>query len=327
MSSLMSNTGDVITRSRIAETEKLNLPPLHPAHSPSCHRWQRCRTAAGAGPPEARTLPALRLLQGTRRLRKPAASQDQWSGGGRGLWREPRRGGRLRRPAVWGSPRQSSFPASAVPPKIERIRAYGAEVVVGGDLYADALAASEERIAVTGALSIHAYDQVETLLGQGTLGLELEEQLRLQGQGIDTLLVAVGGGGLIGGIAASLGGRIKIVAVEPEEAPTLYSALAAGHPVDARAGGVAADSLAPKRVGKLMFPIAANYVSPGVVLVSDDEITSAQTAMWDRLRIVTEPGGAAAFAALLSGKYRPEQDERVAVIVCGANTTAVDFGC
>jgi threonine dehydratase len=139
--------------------------------------------------------------------------------------------------------------------------------------------------------------------------------------------VAVGGGGLIGGIAASLGGRIKIVAVEPEEAPTLYSAVAAGHPVDARAGGVAADSLAPKRVGNLMFPIAANYVSPGVVLVSDDEITSAQTAMWDRLRIVTEPGGAAAFAALLSGKYRPEQDERVAVIVCGANTTAVDFGC
>jgi threonine dehydratase len=226
-----------------------------------------------------------------------------------------------------GIPATIFVPSVCSPAKIERIGAYGAEVVVGGDLYADALAASEGRIAATGALSIHAYDQVETLLGQGTLGLELEEQLHVQGQGIDTLLVAVGGGGLIGGIAASLGGRIKIVAVEPEEAPTLYSALAAGHPVDARAGGVAADSLAPKRVGNLMFPIAANYVSPGVVLVSDDEITSAQTAMWDRLRIVTEPGGAAAFAALLSGKYRPEQDERVAVIVCGANTTAVDFGC
>jgi threonine dehydratase len=226
-----------------------------------------------------------------------------------------------------GIPATIFVPSVCSPAKIERIRAYGAEVVVGGDLYADALAASEERIAATGALSIHAYDQVETLLGQGTLGLELEDQLRLQGQGIDTLLVAVGGGGLIGGIAAYLDGRIKIVAVEPEEAPTLYTALAAGHPVDAPAGGIAADSLAPKRVGKLMFPIAANHVSPEVILVSDDEIMSAQAAMWDRLRIVTEPGGAAAFAALLSGKYRPEKDERVAVVVCGANTTAVDFDC
>jgi threonine dehydratase len=226
-----------------------------------------------------------------------------------------------------GIPATIFVPSVCSPAKIERIRAYDAEVVVGGDLYADALVASEERIAATGALSIHAYDQVETLLGQGTLGLELEEQLHLQGPGIDTLLVAVGGGGLIGGIAAYLDGRIKIVAVEPEEAPTLYSALAAGHPVDAPAGGIAADSLAPKRVGKLMFPIAASHVSPEVILVSDDEIMSAQSAMWDRLRIVTEPGGAAAFAALLSGKYRPEKDERVAVIVCGANTTAVNFGC
>jgi threonine dehydratase len=139
--------------------------------------------------------------------------------------------------------------------------------------------------------------------------------------------VAVGGGGLIGGIAAYLGGRIKIVAVEPDEAPTLHAALVVGHPVDAPAGGIAADSLAPKRVGNLMFPIAAKHVSPEVVLVSDHEIKSAQAAMWDRLRIAAEPGGAAAFAAILSGKYRPEKDERVAVVVCGANTTAVDFGC
>ena len=322
----MSNTGDVISRARIAETEKLIRPFIR--RTPLL-----AIDGSDVGLPPAPVLLKLELFQhsGSFKARGAFANLLLRKTNGAGVVAASggnhRRGSRLRRPAPLGSPRQSSFPASAAPRKIQRIRAYGAEVVVGGDLYADALAASEERIAVSGALSIHAYDQVETLLGQGTLGLELEEQLRLQGQGIDTLLVAVGGGGLIGGIAASLGGRIKIVAVEPEEAPTLYSALAAGHPVDdARAGGVAADSLAPKRVGKLMFPIAANYVSPGVVLVSDDEITSAQTAMWDRLRIVTEPGAAAAFAALLSGKYRPEQDERVAVIVCGANTTAVDFG-
>ena len=110
-----------------------------------------------------------------------------------------------------------------------------------------------------------------------------------------------------------------------QDAPTLHSALIAGHPVDAPAGGIAADSLAPKRVGNLIFPIAAKHVSPEVILVSDDEILSAQAAIWDRLRIVTEPGGAAAFAAILSRKYRPGKDERVAVLVCGGNTTAVDF--
>jgi len=198
--------------------------------------------------------------------------------------------------------------------KIERIRACGY-------LYADALLASEARIAATGALAVHAFDQVETLLGQGTVGLELEAQ----SERIDTVLVAVGGGGLIGGIAAYLGGRMKIIAVEPESAPTLCEAFEAGCPVDAPAGGIAADSLAPKRVGSLMFPIAKKHVRPEVVLVSDDDIGNAQMTMWDRLRIVAEPGGAAALAAILSKKYRPEDGERVAVIVCGGNTTAVDF--
>lgn len=321
----MSNTGDVITRSRIAETEKLIRPFIR--RTPLL-----AIDGSDVGLPPAPVLLKLELFQHSGSFKARGAFANLLLRKTNGAGVVAASGGNHGVAVAFaaqrlGIPATIFVPSVCSPAKIERIRAYGAEVVVGGDLYADALAASEERIAVTGALSIHAYDQVETLLGQGTLGLELEEQLRLQGQGIDTLLVAVGGGGLIGGIAASLGGRIKIVAVEPEEAPTLYSALAAGHPVDARAGGVAADSLAPKRVGKLMFPIAANYVSPGVVLVSDDEITSAQTAMWDRLRIVTEPGGAAAFAALLSGKYRPEQDERVAVIVCGANTTAVDFGC
>jgi threonine dehydratase len=211
-------------------------------------------------------------------------------------------------------------PGVASPAKIEQIRGYGADLVVEGELYADALAASESWGARSGALPIHAYDQVGTLLGQGTIGLELERQV----PDLDTLLVAVGGGGLIGGIASWHADRIKITGVEPETAPTLYRALEAGKPVDAEAGGIAADSLAPRRVGELMFPIAKKYVS-GVRLVTDDEIREAQEALWRVLRIVAEPGGAAAFAALLSGRYRPEPRERVGVLVCGANTAAVDF--
>ena len=139
-------------------------------------------------------------------------------------------------------------------------------MVIAGERYAEALAASEEWVAQSGAMAVHAYDQRETLLGQGTVGLEFEEQA----PDLDTLLVAVGGGGLIGGVAAWYGGRIKIVGVEPEAAPTLANALRAGRPVDSEAGGIAADSLAPKRVGELMFPIAQNYVS-SVVLVPDRE--------------------------------------------------------
>lgn len=137
-------------------------------------------------------------------------------------------------------------------------------------------------------------------------------------------MIAVGGGGLIGGIAAWYAGDVKVVGVEPEGAPTLAYAMRAGHPVDAPAGGIAADSLAPKRVGELMFPIAKKYVS-NIVLVSDDAIVEAQKFLWDKLRIVTEPGGAAAFAALLSGQYVPEAGERVGILVCGGNTEAVHF--
>ena len=136
--------------------------------------------------------------------------------------------------------------------------------------------------------------------------------------------MAVGGGGLIGGIAAWFASRIKVVAVEPEGAPTLHLALQAGEPVDSPAEGVAADSLAPKQVGKLMFPIAQRHVHRSV-LVTDDAIRAAQNALWESVRVVSEPGGAAAFAALLSGRYVPAPGERLAVLVCGANTTAVNF--
>jgi threonine dehydratase len=219
-----------------------------------------------------------------------------------------------------GKPARIFVPKVSSPAKIARIRGYGADLVVTGDRYDDALAASREWAAQSGALAIHAYEQLETLLGQGTVGLEFEEQ----DPGLDTLLVAVGGGGLIGGIAASYAGRIRIVAVEPEKAPTLARALEAGRPVDAEAGGIAADSLAPRRVGELMFPIAQQYVSHSC-LVPDEAIEAAQQALWEVLRVVAEPGGAAALSALLAGRYVPQPGERVGVLVCGGNTTAVKF--
>ena len=219
-----------------------------------------------------------------------------------------------------GVPARIFVPSIASPAKLRQIESYGAELIVGGERYADALEASEAWIAQSGALPIHAFDQVETLLGQGTLGAELEAQA----PALDTLLVAVGGGGLMGGIAAWYRSRIRLIGVEPTAAPTLFKALEAGRPVDAEAGGIAADSLAPRRVGELMFPLAARHVER-VVLVEDDAIRAAQEALWRVLRVVAEPGGAAAFAALLSGAYRPAPAERVGVLVCGGNTVAVDF--
>ena len=217
-----------------------------------------------------------------------------------------------------GAPARIYVPTVSSKAKVQRIRDYGAELMIGGERYADALAASERWAAESGALQVHAYDQEGALLGQGTVGLELEEQA----PDIDTLLVAVGGGGLIGGIAAWYAGKVKVVGVEPVLAPTLSRALEAGRPVDAPAGGIAADSLAPKRVGELMFPIAQRYVDR-VILVEDEEIRAAQKALWDRFRVAAEPGGAAAYAALLSGKFSPRG--RTAILVCGGNTTAVDF--
>jgi threonine dehydratase len=219
-----------------------------------------------------------------------------------------------------GMPARIFVPGIASPVKMARIRASGAQLVVAGERYADALAASQEWAHASGALQVHAFDQVETLLGQATVGLEFEAQTSK----LDTLLVAVGGGGLIGGIAAWYAGDVRIIGVEPEGAPTLERALAAGKPVEAKAGGIAADSLAPKQVGELMFPIAQRHVER-VILVSDDSIEAAQQVLWNILRIVTEPGGAAAFAALLSRSYEPRAGERVGVLLCGANTTAVDF--
>jgi threonine dehydratase len=213
-----------------------------------------------------------------------------------------------------GKPARVFVPKVASPEKMERIRACGAELVVIGERYADALAASQEWQAESGAMPVHAYDQIETLLGQGTVGLEMEEQAAK----LDSLLVAVGGGGLIGGVAAWYGNAVRVVGVEPDTAPTLTYALKAGKPVDSPAGGIAADSLAPKQVGQLMFPIAQRFVH-SVLLVTDEEIREAQNALWRTLRVLAEPGGAAALAALLSGRYSPQPGERVGILVCGGN--------
>jgi threonine dehydratase len=219
-----------------------------------------------------------------------------------------------------GVPARIYVPEISSPAKIARIRSYGADLVVGGARYADAYAASATWAREHGALTVHAFDQRETMLGQGTLAKEMEEQA----PEIDTLLVGVGGGGLIAGIAAWYRGKVKVVGVEPELAPTLTKALAAGKPVDAEAGGIAADSLAPKQIGAQVFPICRDHVAE-VVLVEDDAIRAAQKALWDVLRIVGEPGGSAATAALLSGRYKPKDGERVGIVVSGGNTVAVDF--
>lgn len=207
------------------------------------------------------------------------------------------------------------IPSVASKTKLDRIRKCGAELIMAGDRYAESLEASEAWTAQSGALPIHAYEGDATLLGQGTLGMELEEQAPQ----LDSVLVAVGGGGLIGGVLSWYQDRVKVIAVEPMEAPTLQYALKAGRPVDAPAGGIAADSLAPRQVGQQMFPIAQKYVH-SALLVSDEEIIAAQKKLWETTRIIAEPGGATAFAGLLSGRYKPEPGERVGVIVCGGNT-------
>ena len=219
-----------------------------------------------------------------------------------------------------GIPATIFVPSVASAAKMEQIRGYGARLEVAGDRYNDALLASERWVGTSGALPIHAYDQWETLQGQATLGLELESQAPR----LDALLVAVGGGGLVGGIAAWYAGRVPIVGVEPAAAPTLTHALREGRPVDAPAGGIAADSLAPKQVGALMFPIAQRHMA-GTVLVEDEAIREAQRALWKTLRVVAEPGGATALAALLSGRHPARKGETIGVVLCGANTTAVKF--
>jgi len=209
-------------------------------------------------------------------------------------------------------------PAGSPPLKAERIRAQGADVTVTGQYYDDAMEACLERAAETGALLVHPYDHPHTVAGAATLGKELAEQA---GE-LDTVLVAAGGGGLAAGVAVWYRGDTRVITVEPQECPSWALARAAGTPVDVPVGGIAADSLGARRVGDVPFEVANAYVSE-CVLVPDDAILQAQWLLWDRLRILGEPGGVASLAALISGAYEPERDERVGVVICGGNTAQI----
>jgi len=213
-----------------------------------------------------------------------------------------------------GVPARVFVPEIASKPKVDAIRRHGAEVVIGGPRYADAAIACAEYMAETGALSIHAYDAFETIAGQGTVAIEWEEDQ----PDLDTVLVAAGGGGLVSGIGAYWRGRVKVVAVEPAGSCALHAALEAGGPVDVEVHSVAADSLGARNTGALVHEICRAAIDH-VALVTDEAITEAQRRLWRDWRIATEPGGAAALAALISGAYRPQPGERVGVLVCGAN--------
>jgi threonine dehydratase len=217
-------------------------------------------------------------------------------------------------------PAEVYVPTTAPPVKVAKLHALGATVVQVGHEYADAYEAATKRAADTGALFCHAYDQPEICAGQGTLALELLDQIGP----LDTVVLAVGGGGLMAGVAAAVEDQAKVVAVEPETIPTLHAALAAGQPVDIEVSGVAADSLGARRVGAIAYDVA---VRTGVrsVLVSDDAIVAARRLLWDHRRIVIEHGTAAALAALISGAYRPTAGERIAILLCGANTDPTDL--
>jgi len=211
-------------------------------------------------------------------------------------------------------------PSISSPAKVARIRSYGAEVIQEGANYAEALAMCDAHIAKTGAVSVHAYNAEPTLAGQGTLGLELEDQCL----DLDTVLIAVGGGGLIGGVAAWYGQRANIIAVEPQTCTALHSARAAGKPVKVDVSGVAADSLGASEIGALAFEIAQAHVDD-CLLVPDDEIETAQMWLWHNHRIMTEPGGATVLAALLGGIYRPKDNEKICAVICGANVDPAKF--
>ncbi|AMB59845.1 threonine/serine dehydratase [Microterricola viridarii] len=226
--------------------------------------------------------------------------------------------------SVLGVPATVFVPETAPAVKVALLRTLGATVVQTGQEYVEAFAAASVFATESGALFCHAYDQAEIAAGAGVLA----EELLADDPGVETIVVAVGGAGLLAGVLAAAAGRAHVVAVEPERAPTLHAALAAGAPVDVAVGGVAADSLGARRVGQIGFALAAPAHATGSlssVLVGDDDIIAARSALWREYRIPSEYGAAAAAAALASGAYRPRSGERVAVIVCGANTDPSTF--
>jgi threonine dehydratase len=223
-----------------------------------------------------------------------------------------------------GVPATVFVPETAPPIKLSRLVEYGAHVVRRGSEYAEAHEAAMEQVERTGALYCHAYDQLEICAGAGTLGVELLEQLAAVDEQVDTVLVAVGGGGLLAGVVTAAQGRLRVVGVEPTLAPTLHAALANGGPLDVAVSGVAADCLGARRLGAIAWDVVqrAGVTS---VLVDEDAIMKARQQLWSRYRLAVEAGAAVTVAALASGAYRPEPNERIAVILCGANTGPSDL--
>ena len=223
-----------------------------------------------------------------------------------------------------GVPATVFVPTTSSPTKLRRLREYGAHVVTSGTEYAEAYDAAMAHVAGTGAVYCHAYDQPEICAGAGTLGLELCAQLADAGRRVDTVMVAVGGGGLMSGVATAVEGTARVVAVEPVTAPTLHAALAAGEPVDVAVSGVAADSLGARRIGSIGWDVARRTAVTSV-LVDDAALLDARRQVWERYRVALETGAAAPVAALLGRAYAPADGERVAVVLCGANTDPSDL--
>jgi threonine dehydratase len=249
------------------------------------------------------------ILAGAERGALPAAGVIAASGGNAGL-------AAAYAARELGVPAEVFVPVNAPPVKVAKLSKLGARVVQAGTEYAEAYAAAVVEAGVTGALFCHAYDDPDMVAGNGTVGLELREQLP---DGFDTVVVAVGGGGLIAGVTAALAGHARVIAVEPASCPSLHEAMTAGEPVDVPVSGVAADSLGARRVGRIAFEVtrAAGVSS---VLVDDQAIVDARRQLWEDYRVAVEHGTAAAQAALASGAYVPAPGERVVVLLCGANT-------
>lgn len=295
----------------VRRTPVVQLEP--DAFPPAGQVWLKLEQLQHAGSFKARGA-FNRILTAAEQGTLPATGVVAASGGNAGL-------GVAHAAAALGVQAEVYVPTTAAPVKVAALGTLGAKVIQVGSEYADAYEAALERVAETGALFCHAYDQPEVVAGQATLGLELLEQVS---GGLDTIVLAVGGGGLLAGVAAAWAGTATVVAVEPAAAPTLHAALAAGGPVDVEVGGVAADSLGARRIGAIAFAVATRT---GVrsVLVTEEAIVAARRRLWQERRIVVEPAAATAVAALTSGAYVPEPDERLAIVLCGANTDPSDL--
>ncbi|WP_433333287.1 threonine/serine dehydratase [Spirillospora sp. CA-294931] len=298
-------------RGRVRTTPVVEVDPG--AFAPAARMWLKLEQLQHTGSFKARGA-FNRVLSAAETGRLPDAGVVAPSGGNAGL-------AVAYAAAELGAPAEVYVPETAPEVKVARLRSLGAVVVQTGTRYADALEAALKRSADTGALFCHAYDQPEICAGQGTLGLELLEQT---GGEVDTVLLSVGGGGLMAGVAAAAEGRAKVVGVEPETIPTLRAALAAGHPVTVDVSGVAADSLGASRAGDIPLAVARR-AGVASVLVTDDSIVEARRFLWQEYRLAVEHGTAAAVAALRSGAYTPAPEERVAIIICGANTDPSDL--